>query len=127
MGDEETMYEVEGILDHRKKDGVDFYLVKWKGYTEQTWEPDANIGEELNDLKDSIRRRREASGVADNQPQGVDGAVEGKEKTKDKDTDVKKKTKDKEKGKEKGRDKDQEEKKKQKKSSESERSESEKV
>ena len=40
-------YEVEIILDKRvqgskKKQAVE-YLIKWKGYDEQTWEPEANL------------------------------------------------------------------------------------
>jgi hypothetical protein len=39
-------YEVEQILDHRDapRGGVEYY-VKWKGYTEQTWEPEENFVE----------------------------------------------------------------------------------
>ncbi|KAJ8125398.1 hypothetical protein O1611_g8242 [Lasiodiplodia mahajangana] len=38
-------YEVELILDTRKKSGATEYLVKWKGYhvKESTWEPAANL------------------------------------------------------------------------------------
>jgi len=43
-------------LEHKVIDGKDFYLVKWKGYTETSWEPDENIGEELDELKESARR-----------------------------------------------------------------------
>lgn len=38
-------YEVELILDSRKKSGTTEYLVKWKGYhvKDNTWEPAANL------------------------------------------------------------------------------------
>ena len=39
--EEEEEYEVEAILDSRKKGQFIKYLVKWKGYsdTENSWEP----------------------------------------------------------------------------------------
>merc|ERR1711920_894989 len=104
MGDEkedegEIMYEVEDLLEHRVKDGKDFYLVKWKGFDEDTWEPDCNIGEELDDLKKSIRRKS-AAGVADSAEGGDDDrSVDAKEskKKKKKDADEKKTKKEKKK------------------------------
>ena len=36
--DEDNEYEVEEILEHRKKGRQTEYLVKWKGYTETSWE-----------------------------------------------------------------------------------------
>ena len=38
-----TEYEVEKILDHELRDGIDYYLLKWKGYKDPTWEPKANL------------------------------------------------------------------------------------
>merc|ERR1712196_6300 len=51
MGDEEGIYEVEDLLEYKHIDGKDFYLVKWKGFKETSWEPDENIGQELAKLK----------------------------------------------------------------------------
>jgi len=51
-------FEVEDLLEHRVgDDGEDFFLVKWNGYTETSWEPDSNIGAELNGLKEAVKRR----------------------------------------------------------------------
>ena len=38
-------YEVEKILDNRSVNGLQQYLVKWKGYddSENTWEPKTNL------------------------------------------------------------------------------------
>lgn len=40
---EEGLYIVERILDSRKKGRQRFYLLKWEGYDETTWEPAENI------------------------------------------------------------------------------------
>ena len=39
------LYEVERILQRGHSDGQRFYLVKWKGFTddEATWEPENNL------------------------------------------------------------------------------------
>jgi transposase InsO family protein len=41
------VYEVERILDHRfdEDDHTTYYLIKWKGYPDPTWEPYANIND----------------------------------------------------------------------------------
>ena len=43
--EEEEEYEVEAILDSRKKKRYIEYLVKWKGYSdaENSWEPRGNV------------------------------------------------------------------------------------
>ena len=41
--DEEESYEVEEILDMETKNGVLYYLLKWKGYDEPGWEPASNV------------------------------------------------------------------------------------
>ena len=43
--DPEQEYEVERIIGKRHKHGKTEWLVKWKGYgdTENTWEPDENL------------------------------------------------------------------------------------
>ena len=40
--EEEEEYEVESILDERVVSGVRYFMVKWKGYKETTWEPQEN-------------------------------------------------------------------------------------
>ncbi len=51
-GNEESAYEVEYIVDEKKKsiyviisDGKEYYLVKWVGYSEDeaTWEPHSHL------------------------------------------------------------------------------------
>ena len=48
---DEGIYEVEDVLEHKSVDGKDYFLVKWKGYGDTSWEPDENMGDELSDLK----------------------------------------------------------------------------
>ena len=45
LAEEEEEYEVEAILDSRKKGRYIEYLVKWKGYSdaENSWEPCGNV------------------------------------------------------------------------------------
>ncbi len=38
-----NIYEVQSILDHKGVEGDYQYLVKWKGYEETTWEPQPNF------------------------------------------------------------------------------------
>ncbi|KAG1658609.1 Histone-lysine N-methyltransferase SUV39H2 [Nymphon striatum] len=42
---EEPVYEVESVLDYTVDDNVEYYLVKWKGWSESdnTWEPSSNL------------------------------------------------------------------------------------
>ena len=49
-------YEVESILDTRKRQNTTFYLVKWLGYghEENTWEPLSN----LKDVKEALSEFR---------------------------------------------------------------------
>jgi len=42
-GEEEG--EVEEILDRRRTSGRLQYLVKWRGFTDPTWEPEENLTE----------------------------------------------------------------------------------
>lgn len=46
LSSELQSYEVETIIDKRKKNGKEQYLVKWKGYglDQTTWEPKENLG-----------------------------------------------------------------------------------
>ena len=55
--DEETAYEVEAILDTKKRRRKQYYLVKWLGYghEENTWEPLSS----LSNAKDALREFRE--------------------------------------------------------------------
>ena len=43
MVDGRRMYEPEAITSERVKDGQREYLIKWKGYRRQTWEPEENL------------------------------------------------------------------------------------
>merc|ERR1719473_875441 len=56
MADDEEVFEVEDLVDYRNVNGVDYFLVKWKGDNDQTWEPDENIGEALGDMKSKAKR-----------------------------------------------------------------------
>jgi hypothetical protein len=42
----EEEYEVQNILDKRKRQGGTEYFIKWLGYDHQfnTWEPEENLG-----------------------------------------------------------------------------------
>eukprot|EP01068_Selenidium_serpulae_P011614 Selendium_serpulae@DN5693_c0_g1_i1.p1 len=42
---EDEVYTMEALLSYKKENGRDYYLVKWKGYSDgdATWEPRANI------------------------------------------------------------------------------------
>ena len=52
--DNEEQYEVEMILDSRERRGKREYLIHWKGYSdsEQSWEPEENINNCTELLKD---------------------------------------------------------------------------
>lgn len=43
--DDDNVYEVEKLLNHKVQNGVRFYLVRWKGYSEKhdTWEKESNL------------------------------------------------------------------------------------
>ena len=41
----EEEWEVEEILDSRRTRGRLQYLVKWRGFTDPTWEPEENLTE----------------------------------------------------------------------------------
>lgn len=43
--DDDDVYEVEKLMDHKMENGVRYYLVRWKGYTQQddTWEKESNF------------------------------------------------------------------------------------
>jgi hypothetical protein len=42
-GQQDNVYEVKKIINHRGTPGNYEYLIDWKGYKEKTWEPEANI------------------------------------------------------------------------------------
>jgi hypothetical protein len=54
----EDEYEVDSIRDHRKRGKGQQYLVKWKGYSDETWEPEANLKNASEILKDYKKRKR---------------------------------------------------------------------
>src|ERR1700756_2028407 len=50
--EDETEYEVEKILDQDYRNGKLFYLVKWTGYEDPTWEPSSNLKLAKEAIKD---------------------------------------------------------------------------
>ena len=58
--DNEEEYEVERILKHRGRPRSLKFLIRWKGYTteEDSWEPEANLGNASELLKDYKRRNK---------------------------------------------------------------------
>jgi hypothetical protein len=52
-------YEVEQVLDQRKRGRGIQYLIKWKGYghEENTWEPASNLSH-AKELLDKFSRRK---------------------------------------------------------------------
>ena len=58
--DNEEEYEVERILKHRGRPTSLKFLIRWKGYTaeEDSWEPEANLGNASELLKDYKRRNK---------------------------------------------------------------------
>ena len=41
--DQEDLYIVERIENKKIRNGIVYYLIKWEGYEEKTWEPEDNI------------------------------------------------------------------------------------
>ena len=68
----------------RHADGKDLYLVRWKGYSENSWEPDENIGSELADLKKAARERAQGEGEGRKRKKKDGEEKVKKEKKKDK-------------------------------------------
>ena len=58
--DNKEEYEVEQILKHRCRPKSLSFLIQWKGYTaeEDSWEPEANLGNASELLKDYKRRNK---------------------------------------------------------------------
>jgi len=54
-GEEE--YEVDSIKDHRKQGRSYQYLVVWKGYSDETWEPESNL-KNATEILQSYKRRK---------------------------------------------------------------------
>jgi len=55
-GEEE--YEVDSIKDHKKRGRNYQYLVVWKGYSDETWEPESNLKNAPEILQSYKRRKR---------------------------------------------------------------------
>jgi len=55
----DVIYYVEKILRHKKRGDTTFYKVKWKGYTDTTWEPAANFMDDqlLQQYHDGIKKK----------------------------------------------------------------------
>ncbi|CAG8476549.1 12800_t:CDS:2 [Cetraspora pellucida] len=58
---EPNRYEVEQIIAHKVVNGQDLYLVMWRGYSKDTWEPVENLDDcrdklyEFHKLSDEIK------------------------------------------------------------------------
>jgi len=55
-GEEE--YKVDSIKDHKKRGRSYQYLVVWKGYSDETWEPESNLKNASEILQSYKRRKR---------------------------------------------------------------------
>jgi len=53
----EEEYEVDSIKDRRKRGRNYQYLVVWKGYSDETWEPESNLKNATKVLKSYKRRK----------------------------------------------------------------------
>ncbi|MBW0502636.1 hypothetical protein O181_042351 [Austropuccinia psidii MF-1] len=64
--EEQEEWEVSEILDSKLKRGELWYLVEWKGFTEDpertTWEPDSSLNSSPDLVKDSHSLHPEKSG-----------------------------------------------------------------
>ena len=47
-------YEVEEILDHKLVRGKKKFLIRWKGYSDNTWEPEENLENAQEALRDYL-------------------------------------------------------------------------
>lgn len=69
---EPELYEVEDLLEVKELEAEGekhcFWLVKWRGFEEATWEPDANLGSDLQDKKAELLRKMNMSDVPDALP-----------------------------------------------------------
>ena len=64
--DNEEHFEVENIQDKKKRQGKELYLVKWKNYEEQSWEPIEsfdNCPELLEQFSKSKKRKFENNSI----------------------------------------------------------------
>ena len=52
--EEEEIFEVQSIIDHRTIDGIDQWKVRWKGHTpnDDTWEPLEHLTDCLGKLEE---------------------------------------------------------------------------
>ena len=55
-GEEE--FEVDSIWDHQKRGKGHLYLVRWKGYPDETWEPERNLKNSSEILEEYKRRKK---------------------------------------------------------------------
>ena len=54
----EEEFEVDSIRDHRKRGKGHLYLVRWKGYPDETWEPERNLKNSSEILEEYKRRKK---------------------------------------------------------------------
>merc|ERR1719264_480388 len=73
-GSDAEVYEVEKLLEKRVKKGKTEYLVKWKGYedeSENTWEPVENLDCEDKILDYEKKEKEKKKDKDENKPRGV--------------------------------------------------------
>lgn len=54
----ESQWVVEKIVRAEVQDGLPGYVVKWKGYSDATWEPEENIRQDVPDLVRKFHDKR---------------------------------------------------------------------
>ncbi|GAB1602640.1 hypothetical protein Ahia01_000543600 [Argonauta hians] len=61
LWDKDEKYEVEAVVDHTDEEDVNYYYIKWKGWSTEfnTWEPESNL--ECHELIEEYHRRKAAA------------------------------------------------------------------
>lgn len=60
LSDEEEEYAVEAILDYKRKNGKDYFMVKWQGYNDPDWEEASNLTNCSELVRDFFMKRYRA-------------------------------------------------------------------
>merc|ERR1711994_241305 len=91
---EEKEYEIEKIVDKRKRGGKVQYLVEWKDFDEPSWEPKENLGKELiDDYEEEYGDEAYDPKNTDKRPAKDSGDEKPAKKSKDTKTNSKRKSK----------------------------------